>query len=92
MSTETLSPEKLTFDRGDESFEKDKFVEIVKPFFSDLKKHGRTNFLFVATFGDGRKPAVTGYHGSDTINATINSRVLDSTKSGGKWAVFKLND
>lgn len=90
MAKELLT-ERLVFDRGDDTFSKEEFIKHVKPFFTDLKRVGRTNFLFVATYGDGSKPDVTGYATSTTINATINSRVLKSDRTGGRWAVYRLN-
>lgn len=85
-----LKPENLVFDRGDETFTKEEFVKVVSPYFADLKRVGRTNFLFAATSGKGEKPAVTGYKTGTTINATINQCALDAQKSGGKWAVYRL--
>jgi hypothetical protein len=90
MSKE-LNTEKLSFVLGDETFAREEFAQIVRPFFRDLSRVGRTNYLFVATYGDGSKPDVTGYATNTTINATINSRALKCEKSGGKWAVYKLN-
>jgi hypothetical protein len=85
-----LKADKLTFDRGDESLNKEEFVKAVSPFFEDLKRVGRTNFLFAAVYGDGTKPDVTGYRTATTINATINQKALAAQKSGGKWAVYRL--
>lgn len=91
MSKVELTADKLVFDRGDKDFSPDEFVKVVKPFFADLSRVERTNFLFVAQYGDGRKPDVTGYKTSTTINATINSKALECQKSNGKWAVYRLN-
>lgn len=79
----------LVFDRGQETFSKEDFLKHIGPYLEDLKKHNRTNFLFVATFGDGSKPAITGYNTDTTINATINKFVLRSEHTGGKWAVYR---
>ena len=86
-----LSLENLKFMLGDESFEKEDFLKMIQPYFKDLSRHDRTNFLFVATYGDGSKPDVTGYNTSTTINATINSFAAKSTRTNGKWAVYELN-
>jgi hypothetical protein len=85
-----LKVEKLTFERGDNTFSPDEFAKVVGPYFTDLSRVGRTNFLFAAVFGDGSKPEVTGYRTNTTINATINQRALAAQKSGGKWAVYRL--
>lgn len=86
-----LNTERLSFERGDESFTRDEFAQHVRPFFKDLARVGRTAFLFVAVYGDDRKPDVTGYATATTINATINSRVLRCEESKGKWAVYRLD-
>jgi hypothetical protein len=88
--TREFSVDRLQFDRGDNSFTAEEFANYVRPFFQDLSRVGRTSFLFVAVYGDNRKPDVTGYATDTTINATINSRVLSCEKSNGKWAVYRL--
>lgn len=90
MTEKTLSADKLQFLMGDESLTKDDFVKTVQPFFADLKRVDRTNFLFVAVHGDGSKPSVTGYRTNTTINATINAHATKAERTGGKWAVYQL--
>jgi hypothetical protein len=91
MTQKVLSEDKLTFVTGHADFPKDEFVKRIQPFFKDLQSHGRDNWLFVATHGDGTKDAVTGYRTNTTIDVTINKYAIKSDKSGGKWAVFKLD-
>lgn len=86
-----LNTERLSFERGDQSFTREEFAQHVRPFFKDLARVGRTAFLFVAVYGDGSKPDVTGYATSTTINATINSRVTKCERTNGKWAVYRLD-
>lgn len=86
-----LNVERLSFDRGDTDLSVAEFVKHVRPVFQDLVRVGRTNYLFVAIYGDGSKPDVTGYATNTTINATVNSRVLKCQRSGGKWAVYRLD-
>jgi hypothetical protein len=88
--TKELKVDNLTFDRGDSTFTATEFVNRVKPYFKDLDRVGRTNFLFVAEYGDGSKPDVTGYATGTTINATINSRVTKCERTNGRWAVYQL--
>ena len=45
MYMKELKAEKLEFVRGDESFSKDDFAKAIKPFFADLTRVKRTNFL-----------------------------------------------
>lgn len=90
MKEKTLVAEKLVFLFGDNTFKENEFIECVTPFFKDLSRVNRTNYLFVATYGDGTKPDVTGYQTSTTINATINSRATKAERTGGKWAVYQL--
>lgn len=88
-----LLAEKLTFVSGDDSFTKEQFVKAIKPYFADLVRVKRTNFLFVALNDQGlvMKGGVTGYKTDTTINVTVNSAVLASTKVGGKHAIYKLD-
>lgn len=88
MSDNTLSVEKLKFNRGDSTLTAEEVVGFVNPYFSDLKRVGRTNHLCVFVYGDGTKTDVTGYRSDTTINATINTRALRAQKSGGKWAIY----
>lgn len=85
-----LTPERIIFDRGDESFTKEDFVKVVRPYWRDLVNVNRTNYLFAAVPGDGSKPDVTGYNTGTTINATVNEKVLKCEKSNGKWAIYRL--
>jgi hypothetical protein len=85
-----LKVELLEFEKGDQSFAPTDFIRYVQPYFADLQNVGRDNYLFVATYGDGTKPDVTGYKTDTTINATINTRAVKSEKTNGKWAVYKL--
>jgi hypothetical protein len=91
MSKKILDSEKLQFLFGDETFDKKEFADLVAPYFKDLSSVNRTNYLFVAKYGDGSKTDVTGYQTSTTINATINSRATRAERTGGKWAVYQLN-
>lgn len=90
MTEKTLTSEKLQFVMGDESFSKEDFITAIQPFFKDLSRVNRTNYLFVALHGDGTKPDVTGYRTNTTINATINSYATKAERTGGKWAVYQL--
>ena len=90
MSTPNLSVENLKFNRGNETLTPDEVVQMVKPYFNDLVRVGRTNHLCVFVYGDESKPEVTGYRSDTTINATINTRALRAQKTGGKWAVYDL--
>lgn len=85
-----LKAENLRFNRGHESVTPQEVVDSVSPYFTQLERVGRTNHLVVFMPGDGTKPTVTGYRTDTTINATINKKVLEVTKSGGKWAVYDL--
>ena len=87
-----MKVENLKFDRGDETLTPSEFAEIIKPFMADLKRHKRTNYLFVATFGSGERPAVTGYRTDTTINATINKVVTKAERTGGKWAIYQYSE
>lgn len=88
--TKELTVDRLEFDRGDDSFSKEEFVTAIRPFFKDLAAVGRTNYLFFAQGPDGKRIGVTGYKTETTINATINQKVLETQRSGGKWAVYRL--
>lgn len=88
--TKVLTADKLTFDRGDSSFTPEEFTKTVSPYFKDLARVGRTNYLFAAVYPSG-KPDITGYHTNTTINATINTIVTKCERLGGKWAVYRLD-
>ena len=85
-----LDESKLEFVSGNAAFTPKEFVAAVGPYFKDLSRVNRTNWLFAAVPADGSKPDVTGYRTDTTINVTINQRVLKHEKAGGKWAVYKL--
>jgi hypothetical protein len=85
-----LTADRLEFDRGDETFTKEEFTNAIRPFFKDLYNVGRTNYLFFAQGPDGKRIGVTGYKTETTINATINQKVLEAERAGGKWAVYRL--
>ena len=85
-----LIPENLEFHTGDESFTKEEFAKAIKPFFKDLEEVGRSNYLFFAQDANGKRIGVTGYRTDTTINATINQKVLETQRAGGKWAVYRL--
>lgn len=87
--SKTLQAENLVFDRGDSTFDAETFARTLRPYWSDLVRVNRTNYLFVAAV-EGQKPVVTGYATEVTINATINSRALECERLGGKWAVYRL--
>lgn len=89
MNTKKLEANRLVFDRGCSDFLPEDFTKTVSPYFADLNRVGRTNFLFAAVV-EGQSPQVTGYATDTTINATINSRVLQTEKQGGKWAIYRL--
>jgi hypothetical protein len=90
MTDKELNVERLSFEFGDNSFSREEFARYIRPYFKDLAQVGRTNYLFVAVYGDGAKPDITGYATNTTVNATINSRVLRCEKTNGKWAVYRL--
>jgi hypothetical protein len=84
-----LDSSKLVFDRGFDTFTPDEFAKVVGPYFKSLSEVGRTKYLFAAVV-EGQAPMVTGYSTDTTLNVTINSRVVQTEKQGGKWAVFRL--
>lgn len=85
-----LNAANLTLLTGNPNFKKEDFVKTVQPYFTDLTRVGRTNYLFAAIVPN-QKPVVTGYATNTTINATINSRVIECEKNGGMWAVYSLS-
>ena len=87
---EKLLEDKLVFDRGNSAFDKKEFANHIGPHMDSLKKMGRDKFLFVATYGDGSRPSMTGYSTDTTINVTINKFATASERTGGKWAVFRV--
>lgn len=87
-----LNPSQLQFHSGSRDFDKEEFVNYVKPYFADLTRVGKTNFLCVFTYGNGDKADVTGYRSGTTLNVTNNSKILKSRQTGGTWAVFTLGE
>lgn len=81
----------LEFHSGDSTFGRAEFIEEVAPYFEDLKRVNRTNFLCVFTYGNGDKTDVTGYQNDTTLDVTNNSKILKSRKTNGSWVVYQLN-
>jgi hypothetical protein len=87
-----LAIDKLNFVKGTEDFTKEEFKAIVEPYMPALNKVNRTNYLVAFKYGDGSPSEATGYRTNTTIDVTINSRVLKTQKTGGKWAIYSYSN
>lgn len=87
-----LSPDRLQLMRGNNQIDATEFCKLMKRYFSQLQEVGRDNYLFYADMGPGNNPYVTGYRTKTTVNVTLNSKIIECEKFGGRWALFELLD
>jgi hypothetical protein len=65
-------------------------VRALRPYWKDLTRVGRTQFLFVGIPGNGGKPIVTGYATDTTADVTLNPKIMELSKvPGSRWTLFK---
>lgn len=83
--------ESLKFHSGDKNFRPIDFWLYVQPYFEDLKRVNRINYLCVFAYGNGDKVDVTGYRTATTLDVTNNTRILKVQATNGSWAVYKFN-